>query len=376
MADNTAYLQDLINRRQAIPAGTYSVNGAVGLVPRDDRTLDLRGVTLQVIPTASASYRILKLDQRRGVTIWGGTIVGDRDTHLGSTGEAGMGIDIRRSAGITVKDTIVRDCWGDGIYVSIGCSDIRLEGVTSDNNRRQGLTITSVNGLTAVGCTFSNTHGTAPEFGIDMEPNANESISNVLVDSCTFQGNHGGGCTVSIPLKNAETAKLSNVVVQNCILDQNDVGLAATSCSGVVFKGNSISRSITWAIKMLSAHGIVAEGNSIRDCGTPGSTSLNYGIHCKYCSDIQIVGNTLVKATGLVIFSSYSLDTKILRNSVTGARLTTNRSDSAIITSDDVDTYCADNVVQNNLGYGLFRFNTNSRMVRNTSTGNTKGDRL
>ena len=42
--------------------------------------------------------------------------------------------------------------------------------VTADNNRRQGLSIVEADGVLVTDSIFSNTHGTRPSAGIDLEP--------------------------------------------------------------------------------------------------------------------------------------------------------------------------------------------------------------
>src|SRR5690606_8091018 len=114
---------------------------------------------------------------------------GDRDTHLGHSGEWGHGIALDGAERVTVRDIRVTRCWGDGVRIGparageperwLPCRDVALAGVVCDGNRRQGLSITAARNVRVVDCEFSNTRGTAPQCGIDIEPNKGSSAEGI-----------------------------------------------------------------------------------------------------------------------------------------------------------------------------------------------------
>ncbi len=60
------------------------------------------------------------------------------------------------------------------------------------NNYRQGFSITSVKDATILNFEFSETSGTLPEDGIDIEPDIpEERIENVLIKGCRIFNNFG-----------------------------------------------------------------------------------------------------------------------------------------------------------------------------------------
>lgn len=62
-----------------------------------------------------------------------------------------------------------------------------------DNNRRQGLSIASARRVQIIDCEFMNTGGTAPSFGIDLEPNARcELVDHIVILSARTTANVGG----------------------------------------------------------------------------------------------------------------------------------------------------------------------------------------
>jgi hypothetical protein len=70
---------------------------------------------------------------------------------------------------------------------------IRVEGVTTDGNRRQGVSVVSAEDVTFRGCRFRNTRGTPPEGGVDLEPDDPRWPNrNIVFIGCDFEGNTAG----------------------------------------------------------------------------------------------------------------------------------------------------------------------------------------
>ena len=67
-----------------------------------------RGLTLELVGEGNDYV---------GKGLSGGRIIGDRDNHLGTTGEWGHGIMIRGSSRVTVRDIHISRCWGDGVSI-------------------------------------------------------------------------------------------------------------------------------------------------------------------------------------------------------------------------------------------------------------------
>jgi len=103
--------------------------------------------------------------------------MGDRSTHTGVGGEWGMGMQICGSNNVVVVGLTAKECWGDGFYITNVNTNLTFCNVVADHNRRQGMSITSVNGMVVRNSTFTNSIGTSPEFGIDVEPNPGETVT-------------------------------------------------------------------------------------------------------------------------------------------------------------------------------------------------------
>jgi len=144
------------------------------------------------------------------------------------------GIFVADSRRITLRGLALHHLGRDGIQVlnhlakSLGdpqLENIVLENLTSNYNGRQGLSITGVNGLRAVNCSFSHTGrviipalGKAlfsnPGAGVDLEPEGG-FVQNVRFDNCRLVDNAGQGLVSDRP-GNSHTTQ--NIVVANSLL--------------------------------------------------------------------------------------------------------------------------------------------------------------
>ena len=70
--------------------------------------------------------------------------------------------------------------------------DITIRNCTAYDNHRQGLSVVSAVNLLVENCLFANTWGTAPEAGIDLEPDTEKQrLVNCVIRNCTFENNNG-----------------------------------------------------------------------------------------------------------------------------------------------------------------------------------------
>ncbi|MEK5181728.1 right-handed parallel beta-helix repeat-containing protein [Paenibacillus odorifer] len=204
--DSTAAIQAALNAglKVKIPSGTYLINGLTPLVPRNNSKIFLDDDTvLKVMPNDSPGYQVFLIRNKKNIEINGGTIQGDRYVHTPSGGldEGGHGIQIQSSSNIKVSNLKTHEFWGDGIYIGSTVVDgvdttskhIKFENVVSDSNRRQGLSLVGVEDSIFTNCVFTNTSGTAPQAGIDLEPNDSINSPNrrVTFISCKSSGNVG-----------------------------------------------------------------------------------------------------------------------------------------------------------------------------------------
>jgi len=218
--DDTAAIQSAIDKVAGtggtvfVPDGRYMVDAVAGkhLTLKSDMTFKLStGATLKAIPNSADNSAILTIERVSNVTVVGGTLEGEREEHLSKSGEWGMGIRIDRGAKhITVSGVTAKKMWGDGFFVH-GVKDVSFCSVIADRNRRQGLSVIEVDGLLVTNSVFSNTHGTRPSAGIDLEPDdAQQQINNVRIENSKFLNNVGAGIMIS---GKKGTTNISNVEI-------------------------------------------------------------------------------------------------------------------------------------------------------------------
>ena len=209
--DDTAAFQAAINSLPVtggtvtVPAGRYMINTLKSINMRSNTRLQMDpSAQLVAIPNSSGRYNVITAVRVNNVEIAGGSIIGDRVAHIGDTGEWGMGIYILGSSEVFVHNVNVSNCWGDGVYVGayggftglitvVPSSNITLNHVISTGNRRQGLSFGPVRHAYVVNSTFSNTSGTAPQAGIDIEPSTQGIARDIRIEFSTINGNAGNG---------------------------------------------------------------------------------------------------------------------------------------------------------------------------------------
>ena len=238
-----------------IPEGTYHIDATAGgedifgkykfggIVLTENQTLIMSPeAKLVAIGNDKSNYQIINVFGRSNVTISGGQIIGERDSHSGSSGEWGHGIAIFGSTNVYIKDVEISKCFGDGIYLGFydgpnKCSNgITIKNCNLHDNRRNNLSITDVSNVTVKNCKFNNANGKAPQYGIDIEPNRNKTCSNVTISDSTFHGNAGG----TIQILGQLNAHVKGVTIENCTGDKKPViwqGYGG-SVSGVKENGN------------------------------------------------------------------------------------------------------------------------------------------
>jgi hypothetical protein len=131
---------------------------------------------------------------------------------------------------IKVFGLTLRDSGGDGVYVGGAdywnesrtySENIWLEDLRCINNYRQGLSICSVENMTVSHCQFSETKGTLPEAGIDIEPfEPYQRIVNLTLDHCVFTKNDYAGLAVALVFMDSTSLPVS-IKVQDCVFRQN-----------------------------------------------------------------------------------------------------------------------------------------------------------
>jgi polygalacturonase len=239
--DDTAAIQSALDQHDQvfIPDGTYLVNVDTTLLPKSNQTIVLSdNAILKAIPTSNPNYAVFNLEGINNSKISGGQIVGERDEHSGTSGEWGMGINIvKGSRQISISNIKLRDFWGDGVYLGgfPAVSDITVDKVICDNNRRLGLAVTNASHVTISNCVMKNSIGTPPAGGIDLEPNKNGIAEDILISNTECSGNYGSGIDV---LGTAESISIKGIEIKDTVLKDNfGDGIRFLNASDITLNG-------------------------------------------------------------------------------------------------------------------------------------------
>ena len=245
--DDTAAFQKAVDALPAgggtvlVPAGDYLIDPVRSIRLRSRMCLQLApDAVLRAIPNGERQAAVLYLEKIADVEISGGQIVGERDRHLVQTGEWGHGIRFRGASRVTVRGVRISNCWGDGICMGgadehqrTPSEDVVIVGVTCTGNRRQGLSIGRTRMVRVYDSEFSDTAGTAPQFGIDIEPDRPGDAQDVRIENCIVRNNKGGGIQVY--------RRVNGVVIQDCTIEGNrGQGILAVGATGGLIAGNCI----------------------------------------------------------------------------------------------------------------------------------------
>ncbi|HET6329830.1 MAG TPA: right-handed parallel beta-helix repeat-containing protein [Holophagaceae bacterium] len=303
VTDDTAAIQKAVDAMGgsggtvSIPAGTYMVNAITSIQLPNNMTLSLAsGATLQAIPNSADNYTIVRISGASNVNVVGGTLLGDRGAHTGTTGEQGMGLRITGNAQhIAVVGVTAKECWGDGFDIA-DANDVSLCNVTADHNRRQGLTITGGDGIVVKNSSFTNNKGVIPEDGLDIEPNSGETVNNVLITACVFANNAGDGIEDGVPGAYTGQAFIYNLVIDGNTMTGNGAGtlhpgprsgIEMSNTSGHTVKNNTIQNTTGYGIYLRDGvTGATVTGNTITNNTLNGILQYN-------SSGNTVSGNTL-----------------------------------------------------------------------------------
>lgn len=291
---------------------------------------------IKISPTNQDRYAIIGAEGVKDIQVKVGTILGDKYTHLTTSGEWGMGIGLRDVENYKVYEGLVQECWGDGVYITgdssvnyeytDGCKNGIVDLVTVKDNRRNGMAAVAFKDLKITRCKFVDTDGKAPMAGLDIEPNTNQKCSNLVVDQCESYGNtvmslsitsHGvasGGRLIGV---------VDGVSITNSRFEGRIQVSQSTNATERVVRNVKIDKI---SIKSINDHGL----NVINNAGDvtitnseieiDSSSSDFHGVRL-YATSNNFVMNVKIKGSGYgngVYLQESSYDNRISSNDISG----------------------------------------------------------
>jgi hypothetical protein len=180
----------------------------------DDSLLKAEGAhNISILGGSGSSLRMRRADY--AVPSWGAC----PSCKPYSKAEWRAGIWLAGCTNVTLAGLTVAESGGDGLFITdldhaspdnVDSRDIHVHDCVFDNNYRQGLSLISVINLLVERCTFSNTNGTNPQAGVDLEPDfPSQQLTNVTFRDCSYTGNAGAGFRTCMNALNGSTQPVS-----------------------------------------------------------------------------------------------------------------------------------------------------------------------
>ncbi len=173
-----------------------------------------------------------------------------------AAGEWRSTLSLNSCTNVQVFGFKIMDSGGDGVYIGFHpnynpqnyCENILLKDLWCDNHHRQGISVISAQHLRVEHCWFTNTIGTLPEFGIDLEPDdSTELLVDIVFDKCRLTGNNGSAIGIAVLNLNNTSLPL-DVTFSNCYLSDNHTTANAYVACEIILGDNGKANAVTGAV--------------------------------------------------------------------------------------------------------------------------------
>ncbi|MGG3495333.1 right-handed parallel beta-helix repeat-containing protein [Peribacillus simplex] len=337
ITDDTVTIQNAVNTSSReggtihFPSGTYMVNALTSIILKSNLRLLLdKNATIKAINNGSTAYSIFRIENISNVCIEDGTIIGDKATHTGNTGEWGRCFYILGSSNITLKNLTIKDAWGDCITIGgdVINEKIIIDNCIIDNARRNGITVAHAKNVDIKNTVVKNTSGTAPTAGIDIEPDMGDYVGNIIISNCYVHNNLGNGIIVAfdaqkvnitnvfaysnggagIAVDGNETRRGKEVIIQNCHAYDNTRGVYLEYAVDTHIINCHAHHNLTDGIQDVFGIGNTIESNNsnyntsngISLLSTIRSTVLTNMVYGNFLHGIRVAGGVINTETSIL----------------------------------------------------------------------------
>jgi hypothetical protein len=216
-----------------------------------------QGASIKLLAHNTDSYQMIRIWDVSNVTIESPYLDGSKSLNAATSGEWGMGISIAGSSNVTITSPTTIDCWGDGIYIAnsyiedgVTSKAVTISNHLADGCRRQGVTIISGDTITFDHPVWQNIGGTAPQAGLDIEPNDNTAVFRAIrIVSPKTLGCAGPGIQIDLGSLAGPVAKTVDIQITNHIDNSQTDGpfsVGGLEPSGYIVTGAITSTNPVW----------------------------------------------------------------------------------------------------------------------------------
>ena len=274
-----------------IEKGQYQVSaqsflGSLTLTSNTHLTIDGE---IHLTPNSHKGCYIINVYKCNNVIIDGsGTLFGDKMTHKGTEGQWGHGINILSSNNVTIDGMHIEDCWGDCIYVGNDSKNIEITGCFLNNSRRQGISVTHADSVHISNCVIRNVAGSNPQYAIDIEPNENEYVDNIIIENVTCRN-----CVGGITMWHPDNASIGSVTICCCHIS-----------------GTSAKRPVVLEL---------ADKVTFKNCYVEGNDKI--AVSATRVNDLQMSGNIIITTNNTPIAIIKCSKTNVKNNKINGKQI-------------------------------------------------------
>jgi hypothetical protein len=346
---------------------------------------------IKAIPNASDSYNVLLINNATNVIVENGTVQGDRATHVNTGVFGACCVAIWGSTDVFIYNVTAKDSYTDGFWILYNDAvapyaesrNVHLINCTADNNYRNGASVIGCIGGSIVGGRYINSNGTAPQDGIDVEPNANNGSGGPsTVSNFVVQGVHAyGNSTTGIEVYGAGTVEYVDLIGNFCYdngaqgivyrsasngsVDTNTVydnavnGISAYSVTNTAFNNNITTKNVQAGIIIQNPQNaltqdLVIDGNISNENGTG---ILVTGL-TNQIANVVVSNNEVFANQGDGININYASNVRVDSNVIASNGLATDDTYSSIITANTTYTNITNNTCRhggtaNQVKYGI-----------------------
>lgn len=135
-------------------------------------------------------------------------------------GEWRMAISFNGCKNVSITGMSIVSPAGDGVYLGYGCEKVRIKNVTVRDSWRNGISITGAKDVDVKYCNFYGCGvGNSAKCAVDIEPNAGQSVDDILIQDCFSQDSAYWGFNV-----NTGDRPCGTVTLQDCCAQGGQYG--------------------------------------------------------------------------------------------------------------------------------------------------------
>lgn len=216
--------------------GTYYVDGRFFFM--SGQTFNGNGATLKC-KYASKYAAAFEIQNLKNVSVSNLIMIGWKQETT-EEAEWAHGLSISGSENVMVENVSCLYFRGDGLCVSYSSGviskNITMSNIVSKYNHRQGLSITGVDLMSVTNSEFSYTSGTAPQAGVNIEPNEGEYCKRIVMENIKCLGNLGSGILLGSTIGDVEDISVKDYYFDG-VSENSGAGINLWKCAKVLFDG-------------------------------------------------------------------------------------------------------------------------------------------